>query len=401
MRIGFDVSQTGKAKAGCGYFADGLIRQLAATDTRNEYILYPAVGDFFWDPACKQETFACQEPNFQRLDPPRDFPASQQFWRNPPADFEARLGHPDIFHANNFFCPRSLKNARLVYTTYDLSFLQEPKWTTEENRIGCLHGVFEASIRADWILAISEFTRRHFLDTFPHYPRERSSVIYPASRFPDSLPALRSERLAMLESARFWLSVGTIEPRKNHRSLLEAYSRLRSAMGSAYPLVLAGGRGWLMEAFLDDLRSLELGRDVILTGYVSDAELKWLYQNCFAFVYPSLFEGFGMPVLEALGLGAPVLCSNTSSLPEAAGDAAVLFDPSDPLSIAKEMIRFARGEVGRESLQSAGLEQAKKFSWARSAARLLELYEQVVASPRMAAIPAPGGGGGGAIQARA
>ncbi len=387
MRIGFDVSQTGKAKAGCGYFADGLIRQLAASGAGNEYILYPAVGDFYWDPQCVEGTFRCQNPNFHRLEPPPDFPASQQFWRNPPPDFEARLGHPDIVHANNFYCPRTLEHARLVYTAYDLSFLLEPKWTTEENRIGCVQGVFDASIRADWILAISEFTRRHFLNTFPHYPAERTSVIYPASRFHDALPALCSERLGMLESGRFWLSVGTIEPRKNHRCLLEAYSRLRSASASAFPLVLAGGQGWLMEAFLAEVRSVPWGSDVILTGYVSDAELKWLYQNCFAFVYPSLFEGFGMPVLEALGLGAPVLCSNTSSLPEVAGQAAVLFDPSDPLRLAAEMISFARGGVDREFLRSAGYQQAKRFSWAHSAARLLELYGQAMAQPRVLTRP--------------
>jgi alpha-1,3-rhamnosyl/mannosyltransferase len=137
-----------------------------------------------------------------------------------------------------------------------------------------------------------------------------------------------------------------------------------------------------MQNFDALLHGLDPGREIILPGYVSDDELKWLYKNCFGFVYPSLFEGFGMPVLEALGFGVPVLCSNTSSLPEAAGEAALLFDPLDTPSIAAAMQRLARGEVPRDILQTAGYLQARKFSWARSASRVLELYDHVVALPQ-------------------
>ena len=150
---------------------------------------------------------------------------------------------------------------------------------------------------------------------------------------------------------------------------------------SAYPLVLAGGNGWLMKNFDAVLRGVE--RDVILPGYASDGELEWLFANCYGFVYPSLFEGFGMPVLEALGLGAAVLCSQTSSLPEAAGDAAIFFDPLDPRSIAAAMAKLSEGEGVRDRLRSAALEQAKRFSWASSADRLSGVYEEAAALPRL------------------
>ncbi len=388
MRIGFDVSQTGKSKAGCGYFADGLIRELAASDSANEYVLYPAVGDVFWDPECSAETFSSNSPNFRKLKAPFDFDASRRFWRSPPGNFENLLGSPDIVHMNNFYCPRGIKQARLVYTLYDLSFLQEPGWSTETNRAGCFSGVFGASISADWIVAISEFSRNHFLSVFPHYPKNRAAVIYPASRFESAPPDARPERFSMLQPGGFWLSVGTLEPRKNHAKLLEAYRILKTGTGTKLPLVLAGGKGWKMSGFEAMAERLAIGQDIFLPGYVSDAELHWLFRNCFAFAYPSLFEGFGMPVLEALGLGAPVICSNTTSLPEVAGNAALYIDPADARSIAAAMDRLARGEVDRGRLVSEGYEQAKRFSWAKSASRLQDLYREAIALPRGTGISA-------------
>ncbi len=384
MKIGFDVSQTGRAKAGCGHFAAGLIGALATADHRNQYILYPAFGDLYWDPECATATFRARRPGFSALDAPPHFEESQRFWRNPGADFESRLGHPDIVHSNNFFCPRGLTRARLVYTLHDLSFLVEPSWTTEANRVGCLEGMFGAATRADWIVANSHYSRAHFLETFPHYPAERVEVIHPASRFPlgnSGIP--RPPRFAHLAPEGFWLSVGSIEPRKNHRRLLEAYAIAGASGTPPLPLVLAGGPGWLMDDFEATLRSMALTAAVTLTGYVSDVELEWLYRNCFGFLYPSLFEGFGMPVLEALSLGAPVIASNTTSLPEVVGAAGLLVDPLDAHAIAAAMRKLASGEVSRASLKQAGCEQARRFSWSASAARLMALYDRCAGCARL------------------
>jgi glycosyltransferase involved in cell wall biosynthesis len=384
MRIGFDVSQTGKAKSGCGYFADGLIREFAASDSTSEYILYPAVGDVFWDPECNA-TFTCDLPNFQRLPAPRDFEESRRFWREPGEKFEQKLGSPDILHVNNFYCPQGLRNARLVYTLYDLSFLVEPRWTTEENRAGCFQGVFRASLHADLFISISKFTKQHFLSTFPHVPEERVALTYPASRFEHLAAGLRPARFRDLNPGAFWLSVGTIEPRKNYHRLFDACRILRDRNALNVPMVVAGGKGWLSEDFNAHLQNLEPGREVFLTGYVSDAELAWLFQNCLAFVYPSLFEGFGMPVLEALGFGAPVLCSQGSALPEVAGTAAIYFDPLQPASIAEAMLSVLRGHVNREQLKAAARQQAKQFSWTRSAACVRELYQEILTRPKIGA----------------
>jgi len=381
MRVGFDISQTGGAKAGCGYYAAGLVQALEAADSRNKYILYPAVGDLFWDPECAQSTFIPAKANFERFPAPVDFDASRQFWLDSRTGYEERIGRPDVFHANNFFCPWGFRKARLVYTLYDLSFLREPDWSTEANRVGCLQGVFKASVAADWIVAISEYSRLDFLETFPHYPKERTSVVYPASRYRMGAASTRPA-IDGLEPGKFWLSVGTIEPRKNYPALLDAYRILRRQRPATEPLVVCGGKGWLMENWQRHLEGLVPGKDVIPTGYVADAELAWLLENCFAFVYPSLFEGFGMPVLEALSLGAPVLCSNLTSLPEVAADAALYFDPRDPESIASAMALAAGNAGERGRLRLAGPQRAGLFSWDKSAAQLIELYGRVGTLPR-------------------
>ncbi|MGD0616376.1 MAG: glycosyltransferase family 1 protein [Bryobacteraceae bacterium] len=379
MNIGFDVSQTGCLKAGCGYFADGLIRQLSEVDHENQYVLYPAVGDHFWDPDCSGSTFSVDRPNFRRTRAPASLESSQAFWRNPPADFEQQLGSPDIFHANNFFCPE-LRKARLVYTLYDLGYLEEPAWTTEANRAGCFQGTFNASLRADRIIAISEYSRSHFLRTFPHYPENRIVVVYPGSRFESRSGLPRPARLSQLKPDSFWLSVATLEPRKNHRRLIEAYRKVKAEAGSTFPLVLVGGHGWLMEDFEKTLTGLKAGTDVILTGYLDDSELQWLYENCFAFVYPSLFEGFGLPVLEAMSLGAAVIASKATSLPEIVGTAGLLVNPCDVEEIAAAIRRLTEPNGCREALRELAPPRARLFSWQSAARQVLTLYEELAQS---------------------
>jgi len=387
VRVGFDISQTGQAKAGCGWFADSLIHHLAEIDTQNEYVLYPTFGDVYWDAEGPAATARIDEPKFRRGLSHPALAEAQQFWRNPGDDFEARLGAPDVVHANNFFCPHGLRRARLVYTLYDLIFLEHPESTTEANRHGCFTGVFNASLRADFIVAISHYSRRHFLDTFPHYPADRIAVAYLASRFHRKPHCARPGKLARLQPGRFWLSVGTIEPRKNHRRLLQAYARLKAQGGETFPLALAGGKGWLMEDFEDFVDKLGLREDVMLLGYVEEAELQWLYQNCFAFLYPSLFEGFGLPVLEAMTLGAPVIASNTTSLPEIVGQAGLLVDPMTEESIFNAMHRLATGQINREVLREQSVARAGEFSWRSAAEQVRDLYVQVAAQPRLGELP--------------
>ena len=183
MKIGFDVSQTGEDKAGCGYFADSLIQALTGIDHENEYILYPHFGASFWDPTGKKTTRNIDCCNVSRVVTGNDFHQSRTFWEHFPEHGEEKLGSPDIVHANNFSCPRAFHRAKIVYTLYDMSFLIYPEFTTEQNRWTCFEGVFNASCYADFIVAISEYSRNSFMEIFPHYPAERIRVVPLGSRF--------------------------------------------------------------------------------------------------------------------------------------------------------------------------------------------------------------------------
>jgi glycosyltransferase involved in cell wall biosynthesis len=163
--------------------------------------------------------------------------------------------------------------------------------------------------------------------------------------------------------------------------MIEAYARVKKETESTYPLVLAGGRGWLMDDFERTLPGLTAGKDVILTGYVGDSELQWLYENCFAFVYPSLFEGFGLPVLEAMSLGAAVIVSRTSSLPEIVGSSGILVDPCDVSDIAAAMRRLTTGDGCLEALREMAPQRARSFSWQSAAKQVLDLYEELAQLP--------------------
>lgn len=377
MHVGFDVSQTGSHKAGCGFFAYALIQAMLDLSAQTRFSLYPSFGDFYFD-----RFMPIKNPYKKGQYGPRHITREKAsiFWKK--NDLEAKLNNPNIIHANNFWCPTQLTTSRLIYTFYDMGFVVDPGWSTEANRIGCFTGVYRASIAADWIVAISEASRAHFLTIFPYFPEDRIRVIYPCSRFSDpNRLGVRPKALEALEGD-FWLSVGTIEPRKNQRRLAEAYARYLTLGGKPMPLVFAGGNGWLMDDFQKQLQSLGIEEHVILTGYISDDELIWLYRSCYANLYPSLFEGFGLPVLEGMQFGAPTITSQSTSIPEVAGKAALLLKPEDTESWAQAMFSLANDPAKRQQMRVDSKEQALRFDWKHSASMLLELYAEALASPK-------------------
>jgi len=385
VRIGFDVSQTGDRKAGCGYFADSLLRALTERDRTNQYVLYPTFGDGVWDAGWPRSVVRVQAPHVRMGLGHRDRAELERFWQHPDSDLEQQLGSPDVIQSNNFYCPTDIRRARVVYTLHDLSFMDHPDWSTEENRLTCFGGVFNASLFADHVVAVSRHTREHFLGLFPHYPAERVSVVYEASRYqgkgrlgrrPPDLPPLNPDA--------FWLAVGTLEPRKNYPRLLRAYARLCAAGASSRPLVVVGARGWLLDELDQTVAQLAASRQLLQLGYVSDAALQWLYENCFGFVYASLFEGFGLPVVEAMSRGAAVVASSATSLPEVVGDAGLLVDPLDESAILAGMQRLDADEQMRRRLKTRAAERAATFSWATAADQVLDIYARVLARP-----PAP------------
>jgi glycosyltransferase involved in cell wall biosynthesis len=383
MKIGFDISQTGKDKAGCGYFADSLIQGLTVADYENEYILYPHFGTSFWDPAGKKTTRNIDRSNVSRILIGDNFHESQRFWKQFPEQGEEMLGNPDIVHANNFSCPHAFRRAKLVYTLYDMAFAIYPEFTSEQNRWTCFEGVFNASCYADFIVAISHYSRNSFLEIFPHYPADRVRVTHLGSRFSSLSGHEPGSAIEGLEPDKFWLAVGTLEPRKNMRRLIRAYADFITHNKESHPLVIAGGKGWLEDDLEEFISTLGIREHVKILGYVTDDELTWLYKNCYAFLYPSIFEGFGLPVLEALSLGAAVVTANTTSLPEVAGSAACYVDPLKEEDITAALSRLLNDDEYRMNLKSLAKSQALKFSWERCAAQIMDIYSEVMKRPKL------------------
>jgi len=374
--VGFDISQTGKQKAGCGYFSYALLNALQQYEDNIDWHLFPHFGTFHYDafmPWKNPFPFGKYGPRIQT-----NFQV-KKFWDS--SNLQAKLKKIDILHANNFWCPTQLNHTKLIYTLYDLGFIENHQWTTEHNRIGCLDGVFKASLYADGIIAISEYSKNHFLKIFPYFPEERLEVIYPCSRFENSFSKDKPNRLNHLNKNQFWLSVGTIEPRKNQKFLLDVYAEYLKKTHFKFPLVLAGQKGWLVDDFEDYLKKLNIEENVIVLGYVSDEELSWLYQNCFVNLYPSSFEGFGLPVLEALELGAATLTNKNTSMDEIIYSEGQL-SLNDKNQWLDKMLAFHEPCNLRDLMINKGFQQAKKFTWNNSAKKTINFYQKILKMPK-------------------
>jgi glycosyltransferase involved in cell wall biosynthesis len=190
--------------------------------------------------------------------------------------------------------------------------------------------------------------------------------------------------VAGLRKDEFWLHVGTDEPRKNIDTLLQAYASVRRDAPRILPLVLAGASGWHPRKLQDRIDALGLSENVRALDYVRESHLRWLYENCFAFVFPSHFEGFGMPVLEAMELGAAVIASRQTSIPEIAGDCAILVDSDDTASLSSAMRTLLSDPKRKADLGAAALQRSKIFSWSKAARETLDVYRQALARPKRA-----------------
>lgn len=288
-----------------------------------------------------------------------------------------RFGHFDLYH-ETCFIPYRFDGPTLV-TVMDLSFRHYPQ-THPSERIRFFEKHFCS--RLDWashFFCPSEFIRGEMVKTLGVTPEK--ITVTPLGFDPRFHPRPLNSVAGVLSSygltvGTYILSVGNLEPRKNLTLLLRAYAELGAKLREKYPLVLAGGWGWLMDDFSSLLSKLGLSQEVRLLGYVPQSDLPALYNGATCFVYPSLYEGFGLPPLEAMASGCPAIVSNTSSLPEVVGEAGLSVDPQDEKGLAKHMTTLLEDEPLRNRLRVSGLAQASQFTWERCAALTHEQYRK-------------------------
>ena len=275
----------------------------------------------------------------------------------------------DVFLSTNSYLTSWLLNVPCVPVVHDLAPFEPSMRPNRRSAVIERLTLGHAARRSAGLLAVSHATAHALAEHFPKAAAR--TVVAPLGVAPALASQLEAAEAAALPPAGFVLAVGTLEPRKNLPRLVEAYRRLDGELIERHQLVVVGALGWQTGETLSALRSL--GERCTMLGYVSDAALAELYRRCAVFCYPSLGEGFGLPVLEAMAAGAAVLTSNVSSLPEVGGEAVEYVDPQDVASIATGLQRVLSDESRQAELGRLALERSQQFTWERFAARALEV----------------------------
>lgn len=369
MLIGIDASRALRARrTGTERYSLEIIRHLLAL---------PAAAEHRWrlyvDSPPEPDWLAGLAPAEIRILPAR------RLWTHRALAGEVVRRPPDVLFVPAHVIPFVLPATRLpacVVTVHDLGYHVYPEMHPRRQRL-----YLEASTRwsvaaADQVIAVSQATR----DDLASFYRTRAAKVVvvheaappPVIVAPAALANLR-DRYALRRP--YALFVGTLQPRKNVQRLAQAYAALARSGRADFDLVLAGGPGWLSDDLVAGLDALAADCGLRRLGYVPDHDLPALYAGAHMFCFPSLYEGFGLPVLEAQSYGAPVMTANRSALPEIAGDAALYVDPTDVDAIAAAMLRLSQDEPLRQELIAAGYENVKRFSWTQAAAATLAVLE--------------------------
>jgi glycosyltransferase involved in cell wall biosynthesis len=372
MPIYVDVSSAVHAKAGIGRYAGSLARALVDEHPGRFALFYNRVA-------------GTKPPAGLESVPARTVRASYKPWRMAVwlgqlagVGFDRLLPGAQLYHATEHLLP-PLRQVPAVLTVHDMIFKLFPQHQKRLN-FWYLNATMPLYCRrAGAIITVSQSSKR---DIIAHYglAPDRINVIYEAAS-PEFVPA-SGDAVAQVRRRyglpdRFLLHVGTIEPRKNLTRLVEALQSLHEA-GLTIPLLIAGGKGWLYEALFRRLEQLDVGRHVQFSGYVASEDLPALYSAATAVAVPSVYEGFGLPVLEAMACGTPVVSSNASSLPEIGGEAAAYFDPHDVGAMAESIHAVWTDADRRAEMRRLGLSQSARFSWERAAEETWAVYQRLL-----------------------
>ena len=384
MRVGVDARLMFFQPAGISRYTWHLLQAMAELDKDDEFIIFQHR---------KHGTPLITQANFQR----RTLYAPAHHRLEQVALAAELYLHPlDVLHFTDFIPalhrpPHFYAPFRTVITVHDLAFLHYPHFLTATS--AAYYGqIDKAVVRADHIIVPSEHTRRDLIAQ-TGVPADKVSVIYEAANpgfRPLPIEPTRAEITAQYGiPERFALFVGTIEPRKNLAGLLQAFQYLRQKYDvPGLGLVIAGGQGWLYEETLELVKTLKLEDVTYFLGRVPDEDLQKLYVAARCLVHPALYEGFGLPPLEAMACGTPTIVSNVSSLPEVVGDAGLLVDPRNPEEMAIAIHRLVTDDALHAELRDKGLQRAQTFSWEKAARKTLDVYRKV-AEPRNVAAAKP------------
>jgi glycosyltransferase involved in cell wall biosynthesis len=358
---------------GYGHYVNEIFSRIVKQHPEHEFL-------FVFDRPYDQKFIFAPNVTPVIVSPPARHPLAFKYWYDVKAPLALRGYKPNVWVQPYGFCSLTTRIPQ-VLLIHDLAFLHYPQFISGAQRM--YYRVFTKNFlrKAEKIITVSEFTRT---DIINHYKtaEQKICVVYGAAK--DSFAPLswferEQVKEGYADGREYFLFTGGVHPRKNLLNLLKAFSLFKKWQQSNMKLLVAGRLAWQYEDVLDKLKTYKYRDDVVMLGYISDEQLAKITASAYALVYPSFFEGFGLPILEAMQCEVPVITSHTSSMPEIGGSAALYADPSDPETIAKHMLNLYRNESQRIALTEAGKLQAAKFSWEKSAGELWEIIETAAA----------------------
>lgn len=377
--VGFDVAQTCSNQEGCAWHADALSRALSAISGKYQITLYHQFPPWF-NSDC---TTGTQIENIDSPFIPLSAENAMARWKQVAEnDTNSLPGSPKILHSNSFSVPPKPRGTKLIYTIHDLSFWTHPQFVEEQNRLHCQGQVLSALKHADAYIFISQNSKNDFEDTFPNWldsNRKPWKIISSGSRF----PVKQSERFLpnkTTSDSSPWLYVGSIEPRKNIIGLLHAYKTYFERSELKRPLLIVGSAKTHSK---NEIEAIEVARKTLpvsTLGYVNDDELKQLFQTSFALLYPSHYEGFGLPAIESMSFALPVIAQNIPSLMEIAANAILNTEFDNTPTGGNALLSLENDQALYQSLSETGYQIAQKYSWNKAALETIEFYDQVLST---------------------
>jgi len=353
MKIGIDIRSTLKKTTGIGKYTFSLINALAKVDHKNEYCLYSQK---------KLLDFKRRLPCL----PGRNFSHRVDYFKKGPGVF---LPDTDVFHTSSYDLKKP-KRAKYIVTIHDVIIKSYPYGHSKKTIKEIDEKLVKTLDEADVLVADSYNTKADLV-RFYGVDKGRIQVVYPGVKTRGGRWGVKGE-----ESEDYILFVGTLEPRKNVNRLIQAFNFLKKEFDIKHKLYIVGMKGWMFEGIFKEYEDSEFKKDIIFKGYVSERELQGLYKGASVFCYPSFYEGFGFPVVEAFSYGVPVVTSKTSSCGEVAGDSALLVDPSSHEEIARTLFKVIDDSSLAKVLSLKGINRARDFSWDRTAQEFVKLFTQ-------------------------
>lgn len=307
-----------------------------------------------------------------------------RLWDRLPISYNALFREKvELYHFFNFLVPEKIKG-KVITTIHDLTFLLYPETMEEANLKRLKKNLAYAIERADKVITISQSSKRGLIE-YLKVPEGKIEIIYPgvdSEEFSKEYSSKEKQRVKEKYHLpeEYILYMGTLEPRKNIETIVSAFHRFKAHYRQEtkkIKLVIAGKKGWQYESIFKRVEILDLVEEIVFTDYVAEQDKAILYQLARVFVFPSLYEGFGMPILEAMAAGVPVITSSVSSMPEAAGEAALLVEPKDVIGIAEGMATLLWDEVIRLEKIEKGKSQVNMFTWEASCEKLYRVYKNM------------------------